>query len=280
MNRVAIATCQTIPEPDVDEPLLMSALAAAGIDAHLVPWDDPGVDWGTFDLTVIRSTWNYIQNLAAFTAWADAVPRLLNPAAIVRWNSHKEYLDELAAKGLPTVPTAFMHKGDPRPLAQVMTEYGWEDVVAKPTVGAGSFLTERVHREDLPAAEAFWHRLITSREAMVQPYLKSVEDYGERSLMWIDGEFTHAIRKNPRLAGEDESVSGPMEIGADERELATRSLTFVDAELLYARVDLIRGDQGQPLLAELELVEPSLFLQQSPRALERLVTAIARRLTP
>lgn len=151
----------------------------------------------------------------------------------------------------------------------------WSDVVAKPVVGAGSYLTERVQDPEAPDELAFWHRLVGERDAMVQPYLMSVEDYGERSLIWIDGEFTHAVRKAPRLGDDPESVSEALAVEPEERSLAEQALAMVGHDLLYARVDLIRSDAGDPLVAELELVEPSLFLAQHPPALERLVAAIA-----
>jgi hypothetical protein len=113
---------------------------------------------------------------------------------------------------------------------------------------------------------------------MVQPYMASVEEYGERSLIWIDEELTHAVRKSPRLGDADESVSEALPIAHEERELAEAVIADIPHELLYARIDLIRDDRNQPLLAELELVEPSLFLQQEPTALRRLVRGIAQRL--
>ena len=125
--------------------------------------------------------------------------RLLNPAAVLTWNTHKGYLRDLADQGVPIVPTAWVSVGASTTLAQVMDDNLWTDVVAKPVVGAGSYLTERIRDPESPDAMAFWQRLVGEREAMVQPYLQSVEEYGERSVMWIDGELTHAIRKSPRL---------------------------------------------------------------------------------
>ena len=110
---------------------------------------------------------------------------------------------------------------------------------------------------------------------MVQPYMRSVEEYGERSLIWIAGELTHAVRKSPRLGDAAEDVSEALTIAEDERALAEEIMGDIPEQLLYARIDLIRDDVGSPLLAELELVEPSLFLAQAPHALERFVAAIA-----
>ena len=277
---VAIVTCVSLPEPDPDQDLLLAALASAGVDAKLVAWDDPNVRWADFQLAVLRSTWNYIQDLPAFLDWirhTSKLTQLLNPAEVVLANSHKRYLIELADRGLPVVPTSYWPKGADVSLAAVMAEQGWDDVVVKPAVGAGSYLTERFDVVTAAAGEQFWSRAIAQRELLVQPYLPSVAQYGERCLIWIAGEFTHAVRKNPRLGDAEESVSDALTMSSDELRVAEQALATVAHELLYGRVDLIRDSADEPLIAEIELIEPSLFLQQSPAALARLVAAISAR---
>lgn len=278
---LGIATCRRLPEPDVDQERLLSALAAAGIAAEMAAWDDPGVDWGRYGLVVIRSTWNYIQYLEAFLTWVDraaATTRLYNPAPVVRWNCHKSYLRDLEREGTLVVPTVWLDRGAPSSLATIMDERGWDQVVIKPQVGAGSFKTERFSRAELHQGEAFLAELLRQREVMVQPYLRSVEGYGERSLIWIDGELTHAIRKSPRLGDAPEQVSEAMPIAEDERRLAEGLMSRRGQGLLYGRVDLARDEAGACRVMELELVEPSLFLRQGPVALDRLVQGIRRRL--
>lgn len=278
---VAIVTCKVLPEPDPDEDLLLRALTEAGLDPTLAAWDDETVDWAGFDLAVLRSAWNYIDDLDAFLDWAvraGASTHLFNPVEVVQWNTHKGYLRDMAKKGVPVVPTAWIGVGEEVDLADLMADRGWHDVVAKPVVGAGSSMTERITDPTSPQAQTFWSELCTDREVMVQPYLPSVEAYGERSLMWIDEELTHAVRKSPRLGAADESVSEALPIAHAERELAEAVIADIPQSLLYARIDLIRDEHDQPLLAELELVEPSLFLKQEPAALKRLVRGIAARL--
>ncbi len=279
MGPIAVVTCRSMPEPDHDEDVLLDALRDAGVAVELVAWDtEPAPDWGSYRAAVIRSTWNYIDHLDRFLDWAlatERMTRLLNPASVVVWNTHKGYLRDLVEVGVPVVPTAWVARGSRVPLATIMDDNVWSDVVAKPVVGAGSYLTERVSDPESPDAVAFWQRLVTEREAMVQPFLSSVMDYGERSLVWIDGEFTHAVRKAPRMGDDEESVSDAVPIAPEERDVAEQALAAVPHELLYARVDLIRDDRGEPRVAELELVEPSLFLTRDPMALRRLVTAMA-----
>jgi hypothetical protein len=275
---VAIVTCKVLPEPDPDEELLMDALTDAGLNPMLVAWDDKTVDWHEHDLAVLRSAWNYIEDLDGFLEWAlhaGTVTRLYNPLEVVLWNTHKGYLRDLGKKGVPVVPTHWLGIGEQLDLADIMVDRGWHDVVAKPVVGAASFLTERI--TDPGQALDFWARLCANGEVMVQPYLHSVETHGERSLIWIDGELTHSVRKSPRLGDAEETVSDAVAIPHAEREVAEAVIADIPQSLLYARIDLIRDDQGQPLLAELELVEPSLFLKQEPMALKRLVRGIAAR---
>lgn len=264
--RIALATCLDIPEPDVDEPLMLDAFAKAGAEAKLLAWDDPNARFADYDLVILRSTWNYFEHLDAFLAWAGRTERLRNAPDVVRWNAVKTYLRELEARGIDIVPTQLVAKGEKAQLADVP----WRDVVVKPLVSAGSFCTERFAHDD-PRGQTFLDDLSRERDVMIQKWMPAVNDYGERSLVWIDGEITHAIRKSPRFAGGAESVSGEVPITAEERAFAERVIAAAQAkELLYGRVDVIRDDETLRLM-ELELVEPSLFFKQCPRALDRFV---------
>jgi glutathione synthase/RimK-type ligase-like ATP-grasp enzyme len=181
----------------------------------------------------------------------------------------KTYLRELEARGIDVVPTRFVEKGENARLADV----AWKDVVVKPVVSAGSFCTERFDHDD-PKGQIFLDGLSRERDVMIQKWMPAVNDYGERSLVWIDGEITHAIRKSPRFAGGVEVVSGEMPIAPEERAFAERVIAAAPAkDLLYGRVDIIRDDDGVLRVMELELVEPSLFFKQCPRALDRFVRA-------
>jgi hypothetical protein len=276
MPFVALASCKELPEPDHDEAVLLAALAREGIVARVVPWDgDPaGLDGAS--LVVVRSTWNYHLFIDAFLAWvADNEWRIQNPARVIRWNAHKGYLRDLASEGFPVVPTAWIARGERLDLGVLAAERDWRDVVVKPAVSAASHSTRRFRGP--PFDGVFAEELAAQRDVMVQPYMASVDDFGERSIVCIDGEVSHAIRKSPRFAGGEERVSqGAIAIADDERRLAERVLSRFDPPLLYARVDVIRDASGAPLLGEVELIEPSLFLVQSPRAASRLALAIAR----
>jgi hypothetical protein len=286
-TRVALVTCGELPDLDPDDRLVLPALAALGISATPAVWDDPTVDWSAFDLVVLRSAWDYAPRRDEFLAWAERVPRLANPAEVVRGNTDKRYLLRLREAGAPVVPTEFVAPGE-----------SWEpatqgEIVIKPTVSAGSLDTGRydlAHDGQRALAVAHVRRLGTAgRHVMVQPYLDAVDDHGETALIWIGGRYSHAIRKGPILTGPDEGVEGlyreedisAREPSVAEREVAEKvlaALPYDVADLLYIRVDLIPGADGAPVLLELELTEPSLFLGTDPAAAGRFATAIAARL--
>lgn len=279
--RLRIATCRPLPEPDVDEAPLLEALARAGIQARMAAWNDACEDWDAAVPTLLRSTWDYVHHLAAFEAWLDraehAAP-LWNPRSIVSRNLHKGYLLDLERRGVSVVPTELAKRGEPTDLNELCARRGFEEIVIKPAVGAGSFATRRFAPRERAQAQAFLDRVARSVDVLVQPYLRSVEGHGERALVWIEGEFTHAVRKTPRFEGQDEHVSQAVAIEADERALGRAALAGLESQLCYARVDVARGADGAPAVMELELVEPSLFLRQHPPAMARLVEGLRARL--
>jgi hypothetical protein len=229
---------------------------------------------------VFRSCWNAHEKPEEFLAWIEARghgTRFRNDPATVRWNFHKRYLLELEAAGVPIVPTRLFRRRDES--ARVPRGPGWEDVVVKPAVSAASWRTHRFAGVERSAADEFLRELLRDRDALVQPYQEGVEREGERAVVWIDGVATHAVRKSPRFAGADESVSEARPVGTEERAIVRLALARVSVRFgapLYARADLMPDAEGRPRLSELELIEPSLFLAQEPDALRRFVAAVAR----
>lgn len=293
MPRVAIATCAAFPGLEDDDRLLVDALGARGVVAEPCAWTDPGTDWSQYDLVLIRSTWDYSLDRPAFLAWCErvaAVSRLENPLDLVRWNTDKTYLRDLEAAGIPIVPTQFLDPGDD-PHGWVPPE-GSATFVVKPTVSAGSRDTIR-HPNDpaglAQAREQVSALLAAGRGVMVQPYLDSVDEVGETAQMLLGGRYSHAIRKGQMLhvGGGGEQVNGtymkeridPREPQDDERALAERIADAIPGgRPLYARIDLIRGADGSPVLLELELTEPSLFFLHGGQAAERMADAVLSRL--
>lgn len=294
-STVALVTCAGYPEGHPDDIAVVAPLADLGIDADMTVWDDADVDWSRYDLVILRSTWDYPARLDEFVAWAELVPTLVNPVATVRWSSDKRYLRELAAAGAPCVPTTFVEPGAaPGVVATAIAEVARSAsrFVVKPCVGAGSIDAGRFESEDASSIEiAIKHTaglLDSGRAAMLQPYLDGVDVTGEASLVYIDGDFSHAIRKEALLAGHPADVDGlfveertsahtPDDTALAAADAVLAAAPFARNELLYARVDLLPDSAGLPLLLELELIEPSLFLSEHTGAAERFASAIARR---
>lgn len=281
MPKIYLATCAALPDLAPDDRPLVPALRALGLEPEVVVWDDPHVDWAAAPLCVIRTVWDYHHKREAFLAWAERVAetsRLLNPLALVRWNTEKSYLRTFEAQGLPVVPTLWVEQGQRIDLAEAIAERGWHEFVVKPVISASAYGTIRASRDELPRAQAHLEALAASRGVMIQPYMPAVEGPGERSLVFIDGAYTHTARKVPVLAGGAVDPDAVEVIAPDEDELALARaiIASLDEPPLYARVDLLRGEAGTPLIMELELVEPSLFLDRAPEATMRFAEAIAR----
>jgi hypothetical protein len=286
--RVAIASCTLVGEEWPDDRILAAELEARGCAATVEPWDGDA-DWGAFDLIVIRSTWDYTWRRAEFLAWARAAgDRLRNAHELIEWNSDKRYLGDLAGAGLSVVPTTFVGPGDPEP------ELGGE-LVVKPSVSAGARDTGRFSAATHEEARQLIGRI---REgggtAMVQPYLSAADTAGETAVVFIAGHVSHVLHKKAVLAPDEVAPLRPGGIEAAEAmfdpELVTAGAAS-DAQLetarlvmghvgsrfgtpLYARVDLLTGTEGGPVLLELEAVEPNLYFGTTPGVAERLADAI------
>lgn len=283
---IRLVECLDKPHADDDREALAAALRAKGFDAEWVAWDDPAVDWQG-GMSILRATWNYYRSpetYRAFLAWADSCEQrapLFNPAATVRWNSHKGYLKDLEARGLPIVPTLLCRRDETYDSFEAaIGARGWRELVIKPAVSAGSFQARRFRIDEGGGeeAEAHWRTLLEGGDVLIQPFVRSVASRGEHSWVWIDGELTHAVRKNVRFHGEKEQVEMLTSPPEDEAALAEQVFAPWKGHLLYGRLDLVRDENDAPCIMELELIEPSLFLAEAGHALDALITAIGHRI--
>ncbi len=282
---VGLATTAAARGLDEDHAPLARAFEALGHSAARPEWEDPTVDWKSFDVVLLRSTWNYTEDLPAFLRWARgvaAVTTLFNPIPTLDWSTDKRYLLDLARAGVPIVPSSIVAPGETW-IAPTTDEF-----VVKPSVGAGSRGARRFLAADVEAARQHAARLhAEGYHTLTQPYLHSVDDYGETALMVFEGAFSHAIRKGPLLARGGGDVAGlfaketiePRVPGADELDVAMRAVaTIPGGAPLYARVDLIRDPTGQPCVLELEIAEPSLFFDYAPGSADRFARRVLARL--
>jgi O-ureido-D-serine cyclo-ligase len=300
---IALVTAREALSLDEDLPPLIAALRAIGAEVSTPCWDDPAEDWARYEAAVLRSTWDYVERIAEFREWGARCARdtrLLNPPEVVRWNTDKHYLQELAARGVAVVPTLFLDPG--AEAGEAMDRFlaggegalsvgrgdGFGEFVVKPAIGAGSKDTARYRREDRARAQEHASQLLAAgRSVMLQPYLDQVDHHGETALIYLGGAYSHAIRKGPLLqldAGLVQGLFAPEQIAPREptpaerqlAELAYQAIPFAD--LAYARIDLIRDGRGEPVLLELELTEPSLFFSHAPGAASRFAQALVERL--
>jgi hypothetical protein len=290
MPAIALATYAALPDLAPDEHPLIDSLAALGVRATAAVWDDPSVAWSEFDAVVVRSCWDYHLRYDEFFRWIDRVMRcgvpIWNPPATIRWNSRKTYLHDLSIGGIRTVPTLWLPPDNPRAetasLATILADTGWDRAVVKPIISASAHETWSVTiddvREDAAAWDARLRALIARPGAMVQPFIREVESDGEWSLQFFGGVFSHAVRKYAALGdfrvtrewgGWHEHMAPPPNV----IHQAERALRTAPGESVYARVDGVLVD-GDLVVTELELLEPSLFLDAHPEAPARFARAI------
>ena len=287
---VALARAAVVPDEFDDDARLAAALRARSVDAALPVWNDPAVDWSAFDRVIVRSTWDYTRLLGSFLSWADVIgPSLRNPPELIRWNSDKRYLADVARAGLPVVATRFVEPGDPAP--------GLDgEVVVKPAVSAGARDTGRFGPGAHDAAHALLTRLgAAGRTAMVQRYLPGVEARGETAIVLFGGRASLVLRKRAVLSPDEEAPVRADALGAAEamydaglvtrteatsaeHELAENVVAYLrerfGATPLYVRVDLVPGPGGDPVVLEVEAVEPNFYLDTAPAAADRLAAVI------
>lgn len=272
--KVLLASCAALPNGDGDDDPLFDALARDGVD---VAWEV----WGgtaAADLVVLRATWDYADRPDEFLAWCDTVPALANPASVIRWNIDKSYLVELASRGVAVVPTAVVGPGE---------DPVWPsgEFVVKPTIGAGSRGAGRFTDHDAALA----HLRALGVPALVQPYQSTVDEHGETALVFFGGEYSHSFHKGPMLVqGLEESESGlytmeqlkgiepndrQRQLGEQVLDVAADLLSLSRKDFLYARVDVVEGADGAPLLLELELTEPTLGFRYTGEEAASLLSA-------
>lgn len=288
---IALVSCAEAREHDTDLPLLVRAFGDRGILATIVDWDDAGVDWSTFRAAIIRSPWDYHRRYNEFLSWinkASSLTVVFNSVDIITWNTDKAYLQELINAEIPVIPTTYVRGAEDLVLANDLIK---GDVVVKPTISAGSNNTERHVNVPASAAAHITNLVDSGMVAMVQPYQRFIDERGETGMLYFNGEYSHAFRKGAILATGDnvknglytEEDIGPRDASREERELGDDVMDFVvqkfGAAPLYARVDVVRGSGGYPVLMELEMAEPSLYLHTARDSATRFVSAFVSQIS-
>ncbi len=280
----------TAPEGDwyfknilLDDELLQKALDEIGLTSVRVDWARPDVDWSKFRCAVFRTTWDYFERFTEFTAWLKRVEsqtRLCNDSSLIWWNLDKHYLADLKEQGIPVVPSRFLEQGSIMNLQKLLEETGWEEGVIKPCVSGAARHTYRVSRENARRLQPVVQPLLESESFLFQPFINDVVQTGEDTLMVIDGQFTHAVRKVAKAGDfrvqDDHGGTVHSYRPTDEQiELAEKTMDVCRPAPGYGRVDMVRGNDGRWEVMELELIEPELWLRNHPPAAKNLARAIA-----
>jgi glutathione synthase/RimK-type ligase-like ATP-grasp enzyme len=282
-HRLALASCAHLPGIHPDDVHLAAALSRQGVEPVACTWSDPSLDWSGFDAVLIRTTWDYFQRYDEFLQWLEGLPvPTINARPLLRWNSDKRYLLELAERGVDIVPARVAAKDE---LAALLADMAGQDLVVKPTVSGGAWNTVRgiAGEPDFVQTVA---ALPSTHDYLVQAFVPEVARDGEWSLLYFDGVYSHAVLK--RAASGDFRVQsqfgGSIQTPQPDRAMlasagwslaAVAALGFADHA--YARVDGVVVD-GRFRLMELELIEPALFLAQRPEAAETFAHNLRRRL--
>ncbi len=298
MTDITILTCKAYFAPKtpsaytdnilLEYRLLKEALERMGLKVERTYWDDPNYDWSQTRAVVFRTIWDYFERFEEFWPWLQSIEtktKLINPMSLIEWNIDKAYLFELEKRGIPVVPSVLVKKGRSQNLIEITRSMNWTDLVVKPTIAGGGYLTYKYSYAELAGHQAQFDDLVAERDMLVQGYISSITEKGEASLMVFGGEFTHSILKRAktgdfRVQDDFGGSVHPYEHSPDEVLLAQKVMAQCPEVPAYGRVDIVWDDNNQPMVSELEIIEPELWVRQAPWAADHFARAIAAQLKP
>jgi glutathione synthase/RimK-type ligase-like ATP-grasp enzyme len=282
--RIAFVTYEGLPELNADDRRAAVALEDLGLRAEAVRWDDPRVDWLGYGAVVLRSTWDYHRRIDEFHAWIDRMEaigtRLWNPPRVLRWNADKRYLVRIAHPSLAPPPTAMLERGSVVNLPALLRERGWSEAVLKPAISADGFSTEGTSLDRAASDQGVLDAMLGRGDVIVQRLVPEIRTNGEISMMFFSSVFSHAVSKRPQ-AGEfrvQERLGGKIARAYPPSGLVGHAHALLDGHAqgyLYARVDVVATAE-RFVLMELELLEPSLYLEHHPPSARAFALAIQR----
>ena len=296
MTDITILTCKEYFDPEtpsvytdnilLEYRLLKEALERLGLKVDRAYWDDPNYDWSQTRAVVFRTIWDYFERFEEFWPWLQSVEQqtqLINSMSLIEWNIDKAYLFDLEKQGIPVVPSVLVKKGQFQNLYEIARSMNWTDLVVKPTIAGGGYLTYKYSHADLAQNQAQFDALVAERDMLVQGYISSITEKGEASLMVFGGKFTHSILKRAktgdfRVQDDFGGTVHAYQETRDEVTLAQKVMAQCADMPVYGRVDIVWDDQGQPMVSELEIIEPELWVRQAPWSAEVFARAIAAEL--
>ncbi len=271
----------------LEDDILTEALNEQGISALRVSWDDPHFDWSSVRLVLFRTPWDYFFRYPEFSKWIATVSgqtRLVNPPALINWNIDKRYLRDLQQKGIRIPPTVFVEKGEKQSLPELFHQQQWSEGIIKPVVGGAARHTYRFGTSDLNEVSGLFSSLIDEEAMLLQEYQPSIISRGEVAFMVMNGKFTHAVLKKAK-AGDfrvQDDFGGTLhdyQATAEEIAFAENVVKHCPEFPLYARVDVMWDNAGNPCVSELEVIEPELWFRRHPSSADVLAEGIVNLLS-
>lgn len=296
MTDITILTCAKYLNPEkgipyhdnilLERKLIIDAFMEKGLTVQIKSWDDPAYNWSQTRAVVFRSIWDYFERFEEFAAWLKKVKtktQLINSYELVQWNIDKHYLADLEKEGINIVPTAYVDKGAYKSIAVVCKQGGWSDVVIKPAIAGGAFHTHKVLESERDNFEELFKNLVSERDMLIQPFIKSISTRGEASLMVFNGEYTHAILKKAKSGDyrvQDDWGGTVHPYDPSEEEIAFAKACFKACPTLpaYGRADILWDEDQTILLGELEIIEPELWVRKAPESALGFAQGIAAKL--
>ncbi len=267
----------------IEDQLVQQALELRGFIVNKVAWSDPQYNWSDSSYLLFRTTWDYFRRFDEFLRWlkqTSRVTRLINHQNLIYWNLNKNYLQDLANKGIRTLDTVYVGRGlTDSSLENIAVEKGWKDLVIKPVVSASAMDTYLVPYPDLSKSEPLFSQLVNKQDMMVQEAQQHILQHGEFSLVMIGGKFSHGVlkvAKKGEFRVQDDFGGSVHEYHPRPAEIAMaeKAVLACDPSPVYARVDMIYDNDGYLSLVELELIEPELWFRKAPKAANLLAEAI------
>lgn len=284
MLKITVLTCTKYVHPDLSKPyeaniqleydLLKAALEEKGVVVERTNWDNKNYDFTKTDAVVFRTIWDYFERYTEFSTWVKQISKVttvINPLSLVEWNIDKHYLIDLQKKSLPIVETVFVDKGNFKSLNSICTTKGWGNIVIKPAVSGAAFLTYKIKESEILTNENLFKKLVAERDMLVQQFQETIISKGEASLMVFNGKYTHAILKcvkegDFRVQDDFGGTVHPYTPTQTEILLAEQTFAICNPTPAYGRLDIVWDKQGNPLISELEIFEPELWLRNKPEA--------------
>lgn len=265
-----------------DDALLQKALEERKITSERVNWADPDIDWTKFRCAVFRTTWDYFERIHEFTAWLRRTEKqiqICNAPDLIWWNLDKHYLGDLENRGVPVVSSRFIEKGSTLNLANLLSETGWNEGVIKPCISGAARHTYRVNHENVDDIQGVVQPFLKDESFLLQPFLRHIVETGEDTLMVLNGEVTHAVRKvakpgDFRVQDDHGGTVHKYNPTNEQIKLALQAMCACEPKPIYGRVDMVCDNDGRWVVMEVELIEPELWLRFHPPASKQFAEAI------